>query len=78
MRDNEDRSSAYDEFLNDVHGPVNIGTLTFDAADVIFELDPVAYRCGLADYEDAYGCDVEEEDFDNEPFDLDHLTYHQE
>ena len=41
----------FDEFLNEVYEPITFGYLTFYPADIIKELDPIAYRCGLADYE---------------------------
>lgn len=43
----------YDEMLNEIEGPISVGILTFDPADVLRELDPTAYRCGLLDYLDA-------------------------
>ena len=40
----------YDELL-DLYGPVRIGTLTYDASRVLREVDPIAYRVGLSDFE---------------------------
>ena len=48
---NNDVIDQYDELLNEIHEPVQIGELTFDPADVIFNCDPIAYRVGLSDYE---------------------------
>ena len=39
----------YDEVL-DMDGPVLVGGLEFMPSRIIRELDPVAYRCGMADY----------------------------
>jgi hypothetical protein len=46
---NEER---YDEFLDEVYGEVQIGTLTFYPSDILKNCDPIAYRVGLSDYED--------------------------
>jgi hypothetical protein len=46
---NEER---YDEFLDEVYGEVQIGTLTFYPSDILKSCDPIAYRVGLSDYED--------------------------
>lgn len=40
----------YDEMLSDVYGEVEICGLKYDAADAFKRLDPIAYRCGFADY----------------------------
>ena len=53
----------YDEIL-DMDGPVLVGGLEFLPSRIIRELDPVAYRCGMADYMD--DCDQEIVD-DNDP-----------
>lgn len=41
----------YDELLNEVYGEVQLGYMIFMPADIIKELDPIAYRVGLADFE---------------------------
>lgn len=43
----------YDEWLDEVCGPVNIGSLTYEASMVLKEVDPTAYRCGMNDYADS-------------------------
>jgi len=43
----------YDELLNECHDDVVIAGITFEPAAVLLAMDPVAYRCGLADCEDA-------------------------
>lgn len=48
----------YDDMLNECYEPVQVGGLTFDPADVIYNCDPIAYRCGLIDYIDS----IEEDD----------------
>lgn len=42
---------AYREALNEL-APVQIGTLKYDTAEVLEQIDPIAYRCGLLDYAD--------------------------
>lgn len=41
----------YGDVLDDEYGDVNVGGLTFSTSDVIENCDPVAWRCGKADYE---------------------------
>ena len=42
----------YDEFLDEIYGEIKIGYLTFNASDIVKELDPIAYQTGFSDYED--------------------------
>lgn len=50
--DIEVTEEQYDDHLNEIYPPVKLGNLVFDPARIIKELDPIAYRCGKADYED--------------------------
>jgi hypothetical protein len=50
--ENNENTDEYDDFLNDAYGPVKIGTLEYDAARVLKEVDEVAYNCGHNDYND--------------------------
>jgi len=43
---------AYDEWLDEVTGDVQIGSLTYSASRVLSEIDPIAYRCGRSDWEE--------------------------
>ena len=45
-----DQIESYDAMLDDCYEPVKVAGLTFDPSDVIFNCDPIAYRCGLSDY----------------------------
>lgn len=58
--------AAYDEFLNEVDGPVKIGSLTFDASRVLRKLDPIAYRVGFFDWADAEDIDTDDLEDDAE------------
>ena len=49
--DIDDYVEQYEEALN-AEGEVKVAGLTFDPADIIRELDPIAYRCGFNDYVD--------------------------
>jgi hypothetical protein len=49
--DPDDFIEQYEEALNS-EGEVKVAGLTFYPADIIKELDPTAYRCGLNDYVD--------------------------
>ena len=40
----------YEETLNEVYDDVEIGNLSFSAGDIVRNLDPVAFRCGVSDW----------------------------
>jgi len=42
----------YDDMLNDVYGLSKIGGYEYDTAQALRQVDPIAYRVGLADYAD--------------------------
>jgi len=61
----------YEEYLNEAWGIVDVCGLPFDAGTILMELDPTAFRCGLADYESElepieWECGVCGTVFDNE------------
>ena len=53
----------YEEYENalDEQGDIHIGNLTYTPSAVLKEVDPIAYNCGLNDYNDARITDIEEE-----------------
>jgi hypothetical protein len=59
LEEGEDTES-YDDMLNS-YGPVKIAGLEFDASRIVAELDPIAYRCGLNDYNDSELSELEEQ-----------------
>lgn len=54
--DQEKHEESYRECIDEIDGPVTIAGIKFTASRILEELDPIAYRCGLADYVD--GLDV--------------------
>jgi hypothetical protein len=50
--DVDDYENQYRDMLEEISGPVKIGSLEYSAARVLEEVDPIAYRCGLVDYVD--------------------------
>lgn len=52
MSDDVERSEVVDDFLNESYAEVTIFGCSFDPADILFKLDPVAYRCLALDLED--------------------------
>ena len=60
--------SEYDEFLDEVEGSVTVAGMQFYASDILKSCDPVAYRCGKADFEANFDLDNCEEynDLNNE------------
>ena len=53
-------TSQYQEMLNDVYGDVTICGMTYGQGDALEALDPVAFRCGLGDYESEIQSELEE------------------
>jgi hypothetical protein len=43
----------YDAFLNDCYEVVTVGYSEFYPSDILKNCDPIAYRCGFADYVDS-------------------------
>jgi hypothetical protein len=41
---NREAEKMFQEFFNEVFPPVEFGCLTYDAADVLKSVDPIAYR----------------------------------
>ena len=54
------RNSEYIEFLDDVYGEVTICGMTYSAGAALEACDPVAFRCGLWDYESEIQGELEE------------------
>lgn len=48
---NNERNEKFDEWLDDIYEPVTIGYGTYYYSDILYNCDPVAYRCGVADWE---------------------------
>lgn len=44
--------SKFAEYLNEIYGEVEICGMPFMAGDVLFEVDPTAFRTGQHDWED--------------------------
>lgn len=57
--DQEKHEESYREYI-DEQGPVIVAGMKFTASRILEELDPIAYRCGLADYVD--GLDVTDDE----------------
>ena len=63
--------NEFEDALNDIYGDVEIAGLTYSTGRALRELDPIAFRCGLADYEDSleteeWECGECEEAYNNE------------
>ena len=63
--------NEYEEMLNDTYETVEICGMTYEAGYALKEVDPVAFRCGLADEPLWWACDecrteYEDEDEANE------------
>ncbi len=51
---------AYDDMLNETHEWPSVAGISFAPSDILRELDPIAYRCGFADWSDAEGIDPDD------------------
>ena len=56
----------FEEMLNE-QGVVMIAGVEFDRADILKELDPIAYDEGLNNFADSMGYDLDEEEDDGQP-----------
>lgn len=52
-----DMTNEYKDFLNDVYGEVYVCGYTYEAGSVLADVDPIAFRCGMADWIDAHVLD---------------------
>jgi hypothetical protein len=48
----QENMDRYDEFLNEFCPVVEIGSLKYDASEVLKAVDPIAYRIGMQEYLD--------------------------
>lgn len=55
----------YEDFLNEIYDAVEICGMSYDSGRALRLLDPVAFRCGLGDYESEIQTELEEA-IDNE------------
>jgi hypothetical protein len=51
----------YDDWLDEIDGEITVGSLTFNASDIIKNCDEVAYRCGFSDYQESMRESIEDE-----------------
>jgi predicted ribosome quality control (RQC) complex YloA/Tae2 family protein len=49
-----DLEQRYRNTLDEVCGEISVGNLTFSASRIVEELDPTAFRCGVADSSDGF------------------------
>ena len=61
-------NDEYMEFLDEVYGEVTICGMTYSAGTALEACDPVAFRCGLGDYESEIQAELEEA-LENEDYD---------
>ena len=52
---------AYIEIFNDIHGEVEVAGCTFPAAQVLQEMDPIAFEQGFLEYVDSFASEVLED-----------------
>lgn len=48
-----ERNDAFDEMLDEIYPVVQFGNLTYSPSEVLAAVDPIAYRCAVADFEDS-------------------------
>lgn len=53
-------TDEYKEFLNEIYGEVQVCGMTYSQGDLLEAIDPVAFRCGLGDYESEIQSELEE------------------
>lgn len=55
VKDIEEIIQLMDDTLNDLFPPISLGELSYDAAEVLKTMDPIAYREELYNYTDELG-----------------------
>lgn len=60
-----ERNNMTDNYLDETYESVMVGGMEFHASDIMFNCDPVAYRCLTADLQSSYGED-DDTDFSDE------------
>jgi hypothetical protein len=58
---------AYDEMLDEVYGTATVAGYEFETSAALRELDPIAYRCGYADYVSEHYVEIDPADFMESP-----------
>lgn len=53
-------SGEYIEYLDEVYDEVTVCGMTYSAGTALESVDPVAFRCGLGDYESQIQSELEE------------------
>ena len=48
---NNERNEKFDEMLDEISESYKIGDLTFSASDILYNCDPIAYRCAVSDWD---------------------------
>ena len=66
MAYNIKEEQAHEEFLAHL-GTVTIAGIEFDCAEILKEMDPIAYDEEFANFCDAMGFDFEEDEYDGQP-----------
>ena len=56
--DEKEAEDAYDDMLDVCYEPFRIGRMEYCPSQVLREVDPIAYHCGLADFVDSEPADV--------------------
>jgi len=56
----------YMDWLDEIYEPVQVGNSTFDVSRIIKELDPIAFRCGMADMPVVWVCGECDTEYDDE------------
>ena len=64
---------TYDDMLDETYGEVEIAGMTYYTSNALKEIDPVAYRCGVYDYEsyiisEADTIEIDEDELDDYEF----------
>lgn len=56
----EEQEAMYADMLDEIYGEVTVAGYTYNTSRILKEVDPIAFRCGVADYIDSLLEDAEE------------------
>jgi hypothetical protein len=58
--ENNENIDEYDDVLDDSYGEIDVCGIKYSASHLLKEVDPIAYSCGMNDFNDSRISEIEE------------------
>ena len=71
-----DCEELFDQNLDESQDMISIGSLNYSPSDVLKNVDPIAYRCGVIDYMESLVGDCLTDEIDGEYYLLEDVEHH--